>query len=370
MTKKSKLVLGLASMLGVSAGATAVSGFAWFTTTKQATVNATNIGVYSKNSALDIAFVSGDMNCVGSVTDGTLTVEAKNTTATVDSFTGDGTTTAFTLRLTPFAANDPTITVNSAANSDWTLSGKVITFGTAPGNGQTIEVTYHAKEVLTDVSSVDGQHIYKPTWTASKEGQQATAMPAATDGYLAFTMKLTASGDSPLEVFLNYPNITGVTDGAADTAAANISRVAIIEDTSTHLVLQNNIASNNRGISETNASNEGKNWNYDGVDGYDGWDLSVASPSCVSTVDSNIFTATKSASKNNLSAAPAHSSATEKRDSNWVTHIDAGGYKNIKVVVWLEGTSSNTDGYAYGSYASATNPMNGMFNVSLPLIAF
>lgn len=368
MTKKSKLVLGLASMLGVSAGATAVSGFAWFTTTKQATVNATNIGVYSKNSALDIDFVSGDMNCDGDVTDGTLTVEAQSTTAVVETFTGNATSTV-TLQQTPYAADDPTITVAGNPVSEWSLSGKVITF-TAPQTGA-IQVTYHAREVLTDVSSVDGQHIYKPTWTASGEGQKATAMPAATDGYLAFTMRLTASGASPLEVFLNHPTITGATNGAADTAAANISRVAIIEDTTTHLVLQNNIAApNNKGISATNATS-GQNWEFDGThDGYDGWDLSIADPSCVSTVDSNLFTATGSASKNNLSEAPAHSSATEKRDSNWVTHIDAGGHKDIKVVVWLEGTSSNTDGYAYGAYASETNPMNGLFSVSLPLIAF
>ena len=95
MTKKSKLVLAMASMLGITAGATAVSGFAWFTTTKSATVDITNIGVYSKSSALDVTLKaglvgctddnsgSGDINLVGAVgaaktetilSDGTATV--------------------------------------------------------------------------------------------------------------------------------------------------------------------------------------------------------------------------------------------------------------------------------------------------------
>ncbi len=375
MTKKSKLVLGLASMLGVSAGATAVSGFAWFTTTKQANVNVTNIGIYSKSSALDIAFQNADLNTAGSVSSSTLTVNAKSTTAVVEKFNGNGTTTAFTLNQTPFADDDPAITVGGAENTAWSISGKTITFNSAPATGEeNIVVTYHPREVLTDVSSVDGQHIYKPTWTASGEGEKATAMPAATDGYLAFTMRLTASGSSPLEVFLNSPAITPATNGAADTAAANISRVAIIEkgdaSDTTKLILQNTIGTNNKGISSDNASDGGKNWNYDGVDGYDGWDLSIASPSCVSTVSSELLTTTGSPSKNNLSSAPAHDTAAEKLASNYVCHIDAGGHKDIKVVVWLEGTSYNTNGYAYGAYASETNPINGLFSVSLPLIAF
>ena len=364
MTKKSKMILALASLLGVSAGATAVSGFAWFTTTKQANVNVTNIGVYSKSSALAIAFQSADKNTEGNVADGTLTVKAKGAQV-VETFSGDASKTQFTLKQTPYAA--PTVTV--AGDISWNLSGKTITFASAPAAGtDNISVTYYPREVLTDVSSIDGQNIYKPTWTASGEGRFATAMPTATDGYLAFTMRLTASGSSPLEVFLNHPTITAADgENANDTAAANISRVAIIEGASTHLVLQNNIASpNNKGISTTVVGT--KNSDLAGGAGSAGWDLSLAGGTDV--VDANILAATGSASKNNLSEAPAHSSAAEKLASNYVTHIDAGAYKDIKVVVWLEGTSYNTDGYAYGSYATATNPMNGLFNVSLPLIAF
>ena len=379
MTKKSKLVLAMASMLGVTAGATAVSGFAWFTTTKQANVNVTNIGIYSKSSALDIAFQNADLNTAGSVSNSTLTVNAKSTTAVVEKFDGDDSTTAFTLKQTPFANDDPAITVGGAANTAWSITGKTITFNSAPAAGtENIVVTYHPREVLTDVSSVDGQNIYKPTWTASGEGVKATAMPVATDGYLAFTMRLTASGSSDLEVFLNQPTITAATDAdpdqqAANNAAANISRVAIIEkgvSDTTKLILQNTIGTNNKGISSANAAEGGKNWNYDGVEGYDGWDLSIASPSCVSTLSTDLLTTTGSASKNNLSSAPAHDTAAEKLASNYVCHIDAGDHKDIKVVVWLEGTSYNTDGYAYGAYASATNPINGLFSVSLPLIAF
>ena len=59
MTKKSKMTLALASMLGITAGAAAVSGFAWFTTTKSANINVTNIGIYTSSSGLDVKLKSG-----------------------------------------------------------------------------------------------------------------------------------------------------------------------------------------------------------------------------------------------------------------------------------------------------------------------
>lgn len=55
MKTRSKMILGLASLLGVTAGATAVSGFAWFVTTKTADVEVTKIGVYSKNPTLSVS---------------------------------------------------------------------------------------------------------------------------------------------------------------------------------------------------------------------------------------------------------------------------------------------------------------------------
>ena len=369
MTKKSKMILGLASMLGVSAGAAAVSGFAWFTTTKSATVNVTNIGVYSKSSNLAIAFGTG-FNCEGQVADGTATIKARSDADIVETFNGDGTTKTFNLKQTPFADDDPSIEIDTVANSDWTISGKTITFTTAPAAGtNNIEVTYHAREVLTDVSSIDGQNVYKPTWVAAHEGIKATAMPVASDGYLYFTLTLSASGDSGLDVFLNSPTITAAASGVAanNTAAANIARVAVVDNTTTRFVLQNTIANNNnRGISATNAAANAGHWDENDDGTPEGWDLSNNADTTVVPT----LTTTGSASKNNLSSAPTHSTAAEIMASNYVTSIDAGSSKTIKFVVWLEGTSYNGSGNASGSYAQATDPMGGVFNVNLPLIAF
>ena len=371
MTKKSKMTLALASMLGITAGATAVSGFAWFTTTKSATVDVTNIGVYSKSSALDIAFVNdvNNKNCDGDVSSSTLTVQAQGAEV-VETFSGDGSEKSFTLKQTPYDEDEIDIEVGGVANDAWSISGKTITFTAAPASGaNNIEVTYNPREVLTDVSSIDGQNIYKPTWTASGEGQFATAMPAATEGFLRFTMRLTASGASDLEVFLNSPSITGLGTGntTANDAAADIARVAVIDNGTTRFVLQNDYdpehPAMNLGIGPSNVSTP--NWECDAEHvGLDGWDLSLAS----STTAVPTLTPTGSASKDNLSTAPAHTATADIIANNYVCHVDAGDHKDIQVVVWLEGTNYNDGNHAYGAYA--TNILEGVFSVQLPLIAF
>lgn len=62
-----------------------------------------------------------------------------------DSFTGDGTTTSFTLTREPF---DGTVTVTidgSAVTSGWSVSGNTITFDSAPASGASIVVSYKGK---------------------------------------------------------------------------------------------------------------------------------------------------------------------------------------------------------------------------------
>jgi hypothetical protein len=223
MTKKSKMILGLASMLGVSAGATAVSGFAWFTTTKKADVDISNIGVYSKSSALAVTFKSALVGCANDGSDeGDINVK----TAGTERFTGDGSTTSFTLKDIPDAK--PTVKVDGAAvdaaDVDWTSGTKVVTLASAPDDTDPVEITYSPfADVLTDVSSVDGQTIYKPTWTATGEGRYATDVPAVETGFLRFSMTLQASGSSDLKVYLNNPSIAPSTAGTANQAAADIA---------------------------------------------------------------------------------------------------------------------------------------------------
>ncbi|MBR6226430.1 MAG: hypothetical protein IKQ78_04410 [Bacilli bacterium] len=368
MTKKSKMILGLASMLGVSAGAAAVSGFAWFTTTKKATVDVTNIGVYSKSSNLNVQYTAAVKGCIddpndaSSVGDINIMASAEKT----QNFTGDGTTTSFTLDLEPYAAPTATVDGNTTAVT-WT-SGKTISFASAPGNGLPIVVTYKTHSVLTDVSSVDGQKFYKPVWTAGNEGLYATSIlssalptPTLTEGWLSFTMTLTANGSSPLKVFLNTPSITAATGATteqqdANDAAAEIARVALIEDETHYLVLQNtSVATNNLGINQTYVNDNSLKTN--GL-----YDLSKLAEE----VDEDHFAIPNASDKSNLSDAPA-----ENATQNYVTTVPAGASKVITVAIWLEGTSHIT---AYtapsggGSYSA--DPANGIFSVALPLIAF
>ena len=219
MTKKSKLVLAMASMLGITAGATAVSGFAWFTTTKSATVDITNIGVYSKSSGLDVTFKTAIKGCTNdSSQPHDINVKGAVGEAKTELIKGDGTTT---VTLSQYPSVKPTlITVNSTdvtSTTNWTEGTKTLTLAAAAAEGANINVTYTPYAALTDVSSVDGQKIYKPIWTASGEGQYATGFDDLSAdplklGYLSFSMTLTASGASPLAVYLDGASITGATN--------------------------------------------------------------------------------------------------------------------------------------------------------------
>ena len=377
MTKKSKMTLALASMLGITAGATAVSGFAWFTTTKSATVDITNIGVYSKSSGLDVqlkqagtligvtdnASTKGDINLVGAV-------GAQKTEA----ITSDGTKT---VTLSQYPSDEPTMVkvgeTNVTSTTTWTEGTKTLTLADTPTQGDIITVTYAPYAALTDVSSVNGKDIYKPVWTASGEGRYATAITDQTDnavvekGYIQFTMTLKASGASDLDVFLNSPSITAASNGTADTAAAAITRVALLEGNTTKLVLQNAIGSpNNKGIDSSFAST--MNCRLDGATGQanDGWDLSLLS----ATVSGDVFAVPQQASKSTMSAAPDISTNANKALNNYVTTVAAGDETDITVTIWLEGTNG-IDAYTQNAGGAFTSsPENGMISVSLPLIAF
>lgn len=165
MTNRSKMILGLASLLGVTAGATAVSGFAWFVTTKTADVEVTNIGVYSKNP--------------------TLSVNVKNLKG---------------LLKTNDEANDFDLVTDTAHDAG-----------------------------LTDISSSDGIHFFDPVWQSANEGLKATEFKPATEGvqYLSFDMEFVKPSDGSLYIFLDRPYIKAkVQNNEKDEEAAAVARVA------------------------------------------------------------------------------------------------------------------------------------------------
>lgn len=364
MTKKSKMTLALASMLGITAGATAVSGFAWFTTTKSATVDITNIGVYSTSSDLDVRLKNpikgciddtehpssrGDLNLIGGTA----------TTPTVETFTAGATQTEYTIKQYPSAA--PTVTYKvgngdpvNATVQTWGKTSKTIELSAAPTEGALVTITYTPYAALTDISSADGKTFYKPVWTAGNQGVTATAITdvtSASTGYVSFAMTITASGSDALDVYVNNASITGVTGSAADTAAANITRVAFIVNNAASLILQKTV---------TNANNKGIDSTFAGTaNAAPLWDLSS-----LDTVPSALA-AIHGVDKSTWSKATGHQSKAE----NFVCTVAGNSSVDVTVNIWLEGTSGNESGDASGEFATAANPENGMISVSLPLIA-
>lgn len=362
MTKKSKLVLAMASMLGITAGAAAVSGFAWFTTTKAADVDITNIGVYSKSSALSVVLTEAIKGCTDAHPANGVSLVGQVGAAKTELLKSDGTTT---VTLSQYPSVKPTSILvggeDKTESTTWTTDTKTLTLAAAPASGTDISVTYTPYAALTDVSSADGQSIYKPTWTAEGEGRYASAMPLATEGYVQFSMTLTATGSSDLQIYLNQPSITGLSGSGADLNAANITRVAFFEGTTTDLIIQNNsVATNNLGIDSTFAA--APNCRLDGGAGEDdGWDVHELDTTVTSVIGTK-FATPDATNKSILSSAPATTAA-----NNYITTITHGTSKLLTVSIWLEGTSGN-GGTADGAFAAS--PENGMINVSLPLIAF
>ncbi len=364
MTKKSKMTLALASMLGITAGATAVSGFAWFTTTKSAVVDITNIGVYSTSSGLDVTLKQchkgvteanageGDVNLVGATVATTETIKATEADQTV-------------FNLQKYAKEITSVTIGGAAAA-YTLgtgaNSNKITLGTGVASGTSVVVEYLAYSALTDISSTDGKLFYKPVWTAGNPGLYATAITDVTDaasGYVSFTMTLAASGSDALDIYLNGASITGSYSNTANNAAANIARVAFIENNVTKLIVQNSVdtqnGTNNKGIDSTFVENSDPTNRATGTN-YTQWDLSKLStvPAKLEAIDAT--------NKNTWS------DGTRAAGENYITHVAGNSSVDIKVSIWLEGTSGNASGNASGEFNPGVE--NAMIKVNLPLIAF
>jgi hypothetical protein len=81
----------------------------------------------------------------GSLSWGTV-VGGTSTSVTVDTFTGNGVQTAFTLSTSPASANSTIVNYNGATvlRSAYSVSGTTLTLGSAPANGSKLEVTTFA----------------------------------------------------------------------------------------------------------------------------------------------------------------------------------------------------------------------------------
>ena len=352
------MILGLASLLGVTAGATAVSGFAWFVTTKTATVDVTNIGIYNNNPSLSLTI--DNLKGITRTNEGANDFDfeaSKDSTKKTETTAGDGSTTEFILTGTPVAGATPIAFVDDVlTNITYTANTKTVKFSEAPGTGAEIRFEYWDGAALTDVSSIDGVNIYDPTWQTAYEGRTASLIPYAKEGeqYISFDMNFAkVTTGNGLKIYLSQPTITAKSDTTANNAAADVTRVAFSIDGTNVLTLSNKADTEGtdykRGLSKTlveptsgtNARTTPGTYNME------------------SYLD-NCQNLAKPATENYFvrSDAPAESTA-----ANYITTI---GNENVTVhvAIWLEGTS-HVNGN--GDYSA---PIGGEINVSLPIVAF
>jgi hypothetical protein len=91
-----------------------------------------------------------------------------------DSFTGDGSTVTFTISASPSSKNQTSVNYNGATvlRSDYSITGNVVTFTSAPANGAVIEITTVGMNLAyTSIPTVSGTNV---------TGQVANALVAGT----------------------------------------------------------------------------------------------------------------------------------------------------------------------------------------------
>jgi hypothetical protein len=130
-----------AGSLGASANLTFDKATNVFTTARVVASNGANLGSNIAN-----VYIGGGSNNQILKTDGSGNlswIAQPVAVITVDNFTGDGTTTAFTLTATPTSINQTIVNYNGALQlrAAYTVGGTTLTFSEAPVNGALIEVT-------------------------------------------------------------------------------------------------------------------------------------------------------------------------------------------------------------------------------------
>ena len=128
-------------VLGASVNLTFDKSTNTFATARVTASNGANLGSNVAN-----VYIGGGSNNQILKTDGSGNlswIAQPATTITVDNFTGDGTTVAFTLTASPTSINQTAVNYNGTLQlrAAYTVSGSTLTFSEAPVNGSLIEVT-------------------------------------------------------------------------------------------------------------------------------------------------------------------------------------------------------------------------------------
>ena len=150
----------------------------------------------------------------GSVTSATLDPVLRN--FTVDTFTGNGSTTSYTLTDTPYSANSIIVTVDGilqTATTNYTVSGTTLSFGTdAPASGAAITVLHLGfssgnKSVADGTITPTKISSGGPYWTSGGNVGVGTTSPTQKLHVLNSTNTATSSDNCA--VFVSSTNRTG-----------------------------------------------------------------------------------------------------------------------------------------------------------------
>ncbi len=293
--KKRSMILALASMLGISAAATAVSGFAWFTTQTTASIKSANYKVGAAQGGLGITEGAVLNNC---------TTNAKTT--------------------------DKTFTNNE------------------------VVITPTQDGVLADVSSRDGANFYKLSNIVTKEGEESAdfvvenTKPTATGAWMSkvnsnqmvaiafqLTVSNTATDNSELDVYLSNSGAIfkkAATAATADPDYSDYYRMAVLDGDTLVYLYANDSAK--KGLTIDDRASDEKTYNYAAATGWDGKGAAlVAGTSCVDASSQKVISSTSS------SGAVANRTVTAG-NLLLVKGLTKTAAKTLTFVVWCEGTAT------------------------------
>jgi hypothetical protein len=232
-----------AGSLGASANLTFDKATNVFTTARIVASNGANLGSNVAN-----VYIGGGSNNQILKTDGSGNlswIAQPATTITVDNFTGDGTTVAFTLTVSPTSINQTVVNYNGTLQlrAAYTVVGTTLTFSEAPVNGSLIEVT-------TTLGVVSGAGAFV---TRSYTGNGVQSTFSVTSGCTVSSVIVTENGlvQTPTTDYTISGGTLTFNGAPANGIAINIRELAIATAATTPGITWN-IASSNITMTASN----------------------------------------------------------------------------------------------------------------------
>lgn len=335
MKNHSKVVLGLAAMLGISAGTAAVSGFAWFTTQRTATMNLGTYKVGAGGANLSIIKGSTDVNCGTIVTDGKSLAVTPNSGKLADVSSKDGMQFyKATLKTTNDAVDTyidetakrgtPSAAWMSAVNTEQMVcvSWDVTLRNNAAGTKMDV---YLSKAGNLFTAGNAGAEIEKLTHTVTEESKTTTSFQLHNKSTVksvkvnstALTKGASANGYE-FDASTNTVSLTNITLAAGDEV--EIEYIADYSDCYRMAILKGSDVV----FLYTNSAHK----NYVGDDG-DG-----------TLVETNTLASTEYCDQAYLGNISTHADGESHSKQKIVDELTNGADVTLKFVVWCEGTAT------------------------------